>query len=291
MSIRIVFADLDGTLLDTHRVVSAFTRDVLRRLHTERPCVKFVVATGRPYQDVMESMKLLQLHPDYIISNNGAVVHQGETDKRVCQHTLRADVVRRVLALPLPSEPVHDPSSMAEATGSPPVAPVVAANLFREQDWVSTCKVTGMGRTYRPNFQPRVVADLPLANEYHEQVYSLFFYGPHEHLLPIERALRRDFAEDVTFSFSLPYILDVAPRAVDKATALRDVLKLLQLSPEDAAAFGDGMNDLPMLTAVGHGYVMANSLPELFAAAPHLEVIGSNADDGVAKKLLALFFP
>lgn len=281
MPIRVVFADLDGTLLNRLHTVSHYTQNVLRRLHTERPEVKFVVATGRPYPDVIESMRLLDLHPDYIISNNGAVVHEGGTSARVCEHTLSPDVVRRLLALPLP----------CEATDGSAAVPVVAANLFREAEWVSTYKVAGMGRSYRPTFQPRVTPDLAANPHYHQHVYSLFYYGPHEYLLPLQDILQRDYAREVSASFSTPFILDVSPPSVDKGTAIGDVLKLLQLTPQEAAAFGDGMNDLPMLRAVRHGFVMANALPSLLAATPDMERIGSNEDDGVAKKLEAIFFP
>lgn len=90
-------------------------------------------------------------------------------------------------------------------------------------------------------------------------------------------------------AFSLPFILDVTPPGIDKGSAVRDVLAYLNLTPDDAIAFGDGMNDLPMLTAVRHGYVMANAPDLVKAAVPGLEVVGTNEDDGVATKLVELF--
>jgi hydroxymethylpyrimidine pyrophosphatase-like HAD family hydrolase len=109
--------------------------------------------------------------------------------------------------------------------------------------------------------------DLPTRHELRHQAYSLLFYDPHEHHKPIETVLKCDFANDVSFSFSLPLIPDAAPPAVDKGTAVRDVLELLQLGPEETAASDSGVNVLPMLRVVGHRHLTANSLFELFAAA------------------------
>ena len=53
--------------------------------------------------------------------------------------------------------------------------------------------------------------------------------------------------------------------------------------------FGDGQNDVEMLSWVGKGYVMANADPRLKEACPELEEIGFNKDEAVAKHLAELF--
>ncbi|MFF3380501.1 HAD family hydrolase [Streptomyces sp. NPDC002680] len=47
--------------------------------------------------------------------------------------------------------------------------------------------------------------------------------------------------------------------------------------------FGDMPNDLPMLTAVGHSYAMANAHPDVLRAAHHRAL--ANDEDGVAQLL------
>jgi len=54
-------------------------------------------------------------------------------------------------------------------------------------------------------------------------------------------------------------------------------------------AFGDGMNDLEMLSMSGKGCLMENAFPRLKSALPDSEVIGSNADDAVAHYLRTKF--
>lgn len=59
----------------------------------------------------------------------------------------------------------------------------------------------------------------------------------------------------------------VLPRGVDKAAGLLRALELLGVPPEQAAAAGDGENDVAMLLMVGHAIAVANAVDELKAIA------------------------
>jgi len=56
----------------------------------------------------------------------------------------------------------------------------------------------------------------------------------------------------------------------DKGTAITHVLKKLQIPSENAYAFGDGSNDISMLTSVAHGIAMGNALPEVKKVAEYV---------------------
>ena len=56
-------------------------------------------------------------------------------------------------------------------------------------------------------------------------------------------------------------------RAFNKGTAVTRLCEYLNMSPEDAVAFGDSMNDLEMLQAAGLGVCMENGSPALKEAA------------------------
>ncbi|MCM3299053.1 HAD family hydrolase [Streptomyces pseudogriseolus] len=90
-----------------------------------------------------------------------------------------------------------------------------------------------------------------------------------------------------TVTMSGPGTVELQPCGVTKATGLALAAEHLGLRPEDAIAFGDMPNDVPMLRWAGHGVAMANAHPELKAVAD--EVTSSNEDDGVAVVLERLF--
>ncbi|POF55917.1 sugar/pyridoxal phosphate phosphatase YigL, partial [Vibrio vulnificus] len=72
---------------------------------------------------------------------------------------------------------------------------------------------------------------------------------------------------------------------VSKGDALKAVAESLGLTLENCVAFGDGMNDVEMLSMAGKGLVMETSHEKVKKALPDNEIIGSNADDAVAHYL------
>lgn len=59
----------------------------------------------------------------------------------------------------------------------------------------------------------------------------------------------------------------VLPSGVDKALGVLAALEALDVAPQEAAAAGDGENDVPMLRAVGFAVAVENAVPELKAVA------------------------
>ncbi|MGL5089125.1 MAG: HAD family hydrolase, partial [Cetobacterium sp.] len=74
-----------------------------------------------------------------------------------------------------------------------------------------------------------------------------------------------------------------------KATAIEEVLKREGIKIEDTIAFGDGLNDLEMLSSVGRGFIMGNGSTRLKELLPKNEIIKANSENGVARKLKELF--
>lgn len=64
-----------------------------------------------------------------------------------------------------------------------------------------------------------------------------------------------------------PRIREYVAPGTDKGRAASALMKQLGVLPEDTAAFGDGINDLPMFSAVGTGYAVMNARPDVKRAA------------------------
>mgnify|MGYP002517830110 CR=1 FL=1 len=72
---------------------------------------------------------------------------------------------------------------------------------------------------------------------------------------------------------------DIIPLSGGKGAAVADVLKFFGFSRDEAIAFGDGINDIEMLQAVGTGVAMGNAKAAVKEIAD--EICGSVEDDGV----------
>ena len=68
---------------------------------------------------------------------------------------------------------------------------------------------------------------------------------------------------------------------ISKATGIQQALHYMNIPIEASYAFGDGLNDLEMMSTVGHPLVMGNAGPELKALAEH--ILPTVDEDGVAE--------
>jgi HAD superfamily hydrolase (TIGR01484 family) len=72
MNIKLIFSDLDGTLLDTDKKISKESERIIKALSAQGHY--FCFCTGRSIDDVMPYYKQLGLNT-LCICNNGAAIH------------------------------------------------------------------------------------------------------------------------------------------------------------------------------------------------------------------------
>jgi hydroxymethylpyrimidine pyrophosphatase-like HAD family hydrolase len=92
-----------------------------------------------------------------------------------------------------------------------------------------------------------------------------------------------------TWSSATAPALEISAIGVSKADALAGLCSRWGVSPADVTAFGDAVNDLPMLAWAGTPYAVANADPRVLAATANHTA--TNNDDGVALVLERLFGP
>jgi len=119
----------------------------------------------------------------------------------------------------------------------------------------------------------------------------LMFYSMDEpsKVHPVYNALRQEGRTTPVYYFDMfgprIAIMEVFAPGVSKAAAMKRLAHEYGLTR--TVAFGDNVNDIPMLRAAGLSLAVANALPEVKDAVD--EVIGMNTDDAVAKKILQDF--
>ena len=116
-------------------------------------------------------------------------------------------------------------------------------------------------------------------------VFYFACLGEKERLLPVYEALRARyrcfFAPDIYLKAQW---LEVVKKDVSKASAAL-ALKA-RLGAQKLVVFGDAENDIPLFEVADESYAVSNAVPSLKERAT--AVIGSNEEDGVAKKLAQL---
>jgi len=264
---HVVASDLDGTLLSPDHVLTPYAKETLKLL-TQRG-VHFVFATGRHHIDVAQMRDNLGISA-YMITSNGARVHNTDGEL-IFSHNLDADIAGELFGI------VHD-------------NPDILTNVYRNDDWFMNRDREDQEDFFRETvFKYQVYEPGLLETDGICKVY--FTCESHEKLVVLEEAINARWGDRVNVSFSLPMCLEVMGGGVSKGHALEQVAKLMGYNLQDCIAFGDGMNDMEMLSMAGKGCLMSGSLPRLKARLPELEVIGSNADDAVVHYLRKMYLP
>lgn len=258
---KIVASDLDGTLLAPNHQLSAYSKETLKALHEQG--YTFVFATGRHHVDVASIRRTVGI-PAYMITSNGARVHD-QNDQEMYSQNVPEDLV----------QPVIDTIK---------TDPEILIHMYQNDDWLLN-KDDEQLRDFHEEFTYKLYDQ---DNAPTNGIAKVFFTHPaqdHEHLVNFETKLREQFGDRLNIAFSTPWCLEVMSAGVSKGDALKAVAESIGLTLENTIAFGDGMNDVEMLSMAGKGLVMGTSHEKVMKALPNNEVIGSNADDAVAHYL------
>lgn len=260
---HIVASDLDGTLLAPNHQLSEFSKHTLKELHQKG--FTFIFATGRHHVDVAGIREIAGI-PAYMITSNGARVHD-QQDQLMYSQNVPQELVQPVIDMIR-----QDPN--------------IFIHMYQDENWLLDREDEMLAKFHSESgfayqrFEP--------TNAPTEGIAKIFFTHPehnHDHLVTFETQLREAYGEQLNIAFSTPWCLEVMAANVSKGEALKAVAESLDLCLDNCIAFGDGMNDVEMLSMAGKGLVMGTSHHKVMDALPHNQVIGSHADDAVAHYL------
>jgi hypothetical protein len=253
-----IATDLDGTLLDTRHSITPFTADTLRAAAARG--IQLIIATGRHWRDVQRLTTGLDV-PLSLITSNGARVHDS-TGALLYAADLDPDIVRELI--------------------QPELAHGTLQCLYVDDGGLS-CMHDGYAH---PDGEREFGEPYhELAQHHGEGVAKVLYTGQPARLAEIERDIRQRFGERVALTYSQPHYLEVMASGVSKGHALARLLEQLGIALAHCAAFGDGMNDVEMLQAVGHPFCMANANPRLQALLPEVPQAGHHHEAGVAQQI------
>jgi len=260
---HIVASDLDGTLLAPNHQLSEFSKQTLQALHEKG--FTFVFATGRHHVDVASIRQIAGI-PAYMITSNGARVHD-QSDQLMYSNNVPAELVQSVIDVIRNDQQIF-------------------IHMYQNEDWLLDRDDETLAKFHSESGFSYKRFDAAAAPT--DGIAKIFFTHPeqdHDQLVIFEQKLREQFGQQLNIAFSTPWCLEVMAAEVSKGHALDAVAKSLNLTLDNCIAFGDGMNDAEMLDMAGKGLVMATAHHKVKQALPHIEVIGSNADDAVAHYL------
>lgn len=267
MDYKIIFTDIDGTLLNKNRELSLLTIKVFQQLQKEVPVV---LISSRMPAAMKHLQQQLQISHQPLICYNGGLILVNDTP--VSSTEIPLTIV----------ENLHNFNKHINCHIS----------LYHNEEWyVPSMDFWAKREKNNTKVSPKTLpAEEVLARWEHEKkgAHKLMCMGEEEQIDKIVEFLSSDYRNQLHLYRSKPTYLEVANKDVSKLTAINKLLKNhFSLSLEQAIAFGDNFNDYEMLKAVGMGIAVANAKPEILKIAKEITFHGK--EDGVAKSLQRYF--
>ncbi len=273
---RLIFLDLDGTLVDKDDVVSPRTLAALDGAQQRGSIL--VICTGRN-RFMVEHIAAQWSGHGYGVFSNGAVIAEWETGRVLQKIALAASIVRGA-------------ASLAHAFGMAPLCFGVHVGEDGGQS-VYTDRVHPVVPAYACRNAQRLVFqdDLTAGVETEESEIGpvgMAVYGGEQETKALAVAWRNTFGSDVWVYHSRDgkygcWCAFMNARAANKAHAARTVADILGVPQEQTLAIGDELNDLEMLQWAGLGVCMGDGHAEVRARADH--VTGTLHEDGAAQAI------
>lgn len=258
-STRLIASDLDGTLLRSDGSVSQRTLAALER--TVEAGIRFVLVSARSAGWLAPEATRLGLG-EIAICNNGALVYDVEGERVLIHRPLAPETAREFV------------SRLRQA------APGVVFGCDRPSGFIAEHAYRSLHRA--PDSIPRADLAALLA----EPITKLVLQHPDLPQVELHQLASELGDEQIEACYSGAGLVEIAAAGVTKGSALALLGEELGIGASEAIAFGDMLNDIPMLEWAGRGVAVANAHDDVLAIAD--EITASNDEDGVALVLETL---
>ncbi|WP_299210396.1 Cof-type HAD-IIB family hydrolase [uncultured Dokdonia sp.] len=267
---HLICTDIDGTLLNTDRYLSNATLNAFANLPTDKVGANFpiILASSRMPSAMHYLQEGLGIKNASLIAYNGGLI-LGKNGVCIESNTMPLDLLEALL-------PHHTKHSYN-------------LSIYADDDWytdqedfwslreINNTRVT-------PTYQS-ALKSLETLNTTQRTPHKLMCMGDAKEIDSIVTHLSGLFADVVHLYRSKDTYLEITPKHIDKAKALRILLNQeFHFGMDRVIAFGDNHNDEELIKHAGLGVAVANATDQLKALANYVSPF-TNKEDAVAKAI------
>ena len=263
--IRLLLADVDGTLVTDDKVLTERSIEAVHRLHAAG--VLLAVTSGRPPRGMQMLIEPLALSTPIAAFNGGIVVEPDMSviDQKVIPGTLVGPIV-----------------ALIDSSG-------LDVWMYRGPDWyVRDLDAPHVAReAFTVQFKPTLVDSFDGITEDVAKVVGVG--DDHDLVASVAGAAHDRFGDHVSAARSQPYYADITHPDANKGEVVKFLSTRYGIAPQEVATIGDQANDVLMFAHSGLSIAMGQSDREVQRAARR--VTDSNQEEGFAKAIERFILP
>ncbi|MBA2795845.1 Cof-type HAD-IIB family hydrolase [Streptococcus porcinus] len=273
MTIKAVFFDIDGTLLNDRKNVQKTTQQAIQSLKKQGIMVGLATSRGPGFvQPFLENFGL-----DFAVTYNGQYILT--RDKILYQNQLPKSLIYRVIRYASDKKKEVSLGTASGLAGSR----IIDMGTSQFGQVVSSIVPRGMVTTVESSFKNLIRRVKPqsfnnLVTIMREPIYQIVMVASAQETTEIKEKFPH-----VKITRSSPYSIDLISVDQSKIKGIERLGEMFGFELSEVMAFGDSDNDIEMLNGVGVGVAMGNADDLLKAGASF--VTASNNNGGISKAL------
>src|ERR1700756_5398079 len=258
--VRLVIADVDGTLVTQEKVLTKRATEAVLRLHEAG--IQFSITSGRPPKGMAMLIDPLKLTQP-LAAFNGGVLIKPDLKTVVDQKFLPAGVPEKVI-------------EALEKHG-------LDVWLYTDTEWfVRDPNAPHVAREqWTVKFPPTVVKSFAGLLDRVAKIVGVS--DDYDRVAKCEKDVQQAGGTHISAARSQPYYLDVTHPRANKGEVVLSLSRLLNIPPKEVATMGDMPNDVLMFKQSGMSIAMGNASAEVQAAATN--VTSTNEEEGFANAI------
>lgn len=287
--IKLIVSDMDGTLFNSNQEISPANLAAIKQ--AEKNGIRFMIATGRSMETIGPTLKKYGLKCGLILMN-GAEVRDENLN---IINTINID--HKII--PKLAE-VLDKQGYIPEYMTNQGAQICASKLMMEKNmgWRMMCLDRSHTLTLEEAielgknsiFQKSLIRNESIEEflKKNLEIRKIIVFNPDSDLNTRNRKELQEKFPNLSILSSYPENIEINSEYAQKGYGLLKAIEKMNIHKEEVAVFGDGYNDLSMFELFPNSFAPVNAEQDIKEKA--LEIIPSNNDDGVGKKINELLY-
>lgn len=283
---KLVFVDLDGTMLNKYGIVTQNTKNVIRK--TIEKGTDVIIASGRPIDSIKTIAKEIGSN-NYFISGNGALIYDVQKDDIIYEKSMKKQKILEIIKICEENSiayNIYTEETIIAKALKYNVLYYHKENLKKEEGKKTSITIVDDIYDFVKNSEDEKFLKITICDE-----SKVIFNSIIRKLKRVEdidvlevshmsRKVIKQGTEDINIEY---YYSEISLKDVDKWNAIEFLIQKLNIKKEEVIAIGDNINDKKMIEQAGLGIAMGQSTPIVRQIADF--ITSNNDEEGVAKAL------
>lgn len=262
MTVKLIAADMDGTLLDSNHNLSPYLFNLIKQLKDKN--IKFAIASGRQYYNLLKNFDDIKDDLFFIADNGSNIYYKGQS---IYIEAIDKEELKKALK---------------DARSTKDMYPVISGV---ESAYIEDRNDIFVEEVKRYNEKLEIVDDLLEVIE-REKICKFSVYD----MIDAEKYaynILKKYNTKSLVSISGKHWIDIMSSNANKGEAIKILQEKYNISYDETMAFGDYLNDYEMMQSCKYSYAMDNAHPKLKDICNYRAK--SNDEDGVVDAIKKYF--